>query len=116
MNTTLWRLGLLQALLLAASGPAQAGSASPCLVEAPSAVERFDEAMQAYERNHWPQAFDAFALLSEAGHANAARMVMQMHRHGPRLYGQQFPLTTLQLQRLAQIRQRNEALPIDAKR
>jgi hypothetical protein len=66
--------------------------------------EQFELALLAYERNHWPQAFDAFTVLANQGHANATRMVIQMHRHGPRLYGQQFPLTSLQLQRFAQHR------------
>lgn len=58
--------------------------------------------MQAYERNHWPQAFEAFRQLAEQGHVDAARLVMQMHWHGARLYGQRFALSPLQVQRFCQ--------------
>lgn len=71
---------------------------------------RFNDALLAYERNHWLQAFDEFTLLAEQGHADAARMAMQMHRQGPRLYGQHFALTPLQQQRFAQHRLRTQAL------
>lgn len=71
---------------------------------------QFNEALLAYERNHWLQAYDEFTLLAERGHADAARMVVQMHRHGPALYGQHFALSPLQQQRLAQQRLHAQAL------
>ena len=58
--------------------------------------KRYGDAQQAYEDNHWPQAFATFLVLATEGHADAARVVMLMHRHGPRLYGQQFAMTASQ--------------------
>ena len=66
-----------------------------------SMPDRFAEAMLAYERNHWPQAFAALVALATEGHADAARVAMLMHRHGPRLYGQHFVLTASQWALLA---------------
>lgn len=60
--------------------------------------------MQAYECNHWPQAFEALRQLAEAGHTDASRIVMQMHHHGQRLYGQPFVLTPQQRERFSQQR------------
>ncbi len=104
-------LALITTALVAASAPALAqpspASAQPAASVAASPLssqvldERFDDALQAYERNHWAQAFDAFRQLAELGHADAARLVMQMHCHGPQLYGQPFALTTVQRARLS---------------
>ena len=68
-------------------------------------ADRFDDAMQAYERNQWPQAFDALRQLAELGHSDATRLVLQMHRHGMRLYGQALALTPQQIERFSQQRQ-----------
>ena len=78
---------------------AQPRPAAALQAEAQSLVARFDDAMQAYERNHWSLAFEAFLALAEQGHVDAARLMMQMHWHGTRLYGQSFALTPLQLER-----------------
>lgn len=43
-----------------------------------------------YDSNHWPQAFAAFAALADQGHPGAARIALQMARHGPQLYGVAF--------------------------
>ena len=81
---------------------AQPTSASTSQASSRALVDRFDDAMQAYERNHWPQAFEAFLALAEQGHVDATRLVMQMHWHGARLYGQRFALTALQMERFSQ--------------
>ena len=84
------------------------GALAPIATAAPPAgtgpgasPEAFDEALQIYERNHWLQAFDAFRRLAGQGHAGAARMVVQMHRLGPGLYGQHFALPLDELDALA---------------
>lgn len=94
--------------VLALAGVATLGAVAPVATAAPldAAVpvapeEAFDEALQFYERNHWLQAFDAFRRLAGQGHAGAARMVVQMHRLGPRLYGQHFALSVDELHTFA---------------
>ena len=94
-------LGLASALSLCAIGPALAqtptGATAAAEVSTPEALNhRHAEALQAYERNHWPQAFSAFMVLANQGHAESARVVLLMHRHGPGLYGQDFALTASQ--------------------
>jgi hypothetical protein len=59
----------------------------------------FVQALEAYERNHWSAAFEAFAALADAGHAEAARVALQMLRFGPPLYGQRFEAPALRQQR-----------------
>lgn len=71
-----------------------------------SMQDRFDAAMQDYERSHWAQAFEAFVQLGAEGQAEAANVALLMHRFGPGLYGQHFALTALQRQTLAQVSQR----------
>ena len=93
---------LVSAGLIGAGTPVVAQPAPASAARAQALDERFDDAMQAYERNHWPQAFQAFQQLAEQGHVDAARLVMQMHRHGNRLYGQGFALGPLQVQRICQ--------------
>ncbi len=66
-----------------ASAPAQAEQAS-------LDDSAFAEALDAYERNHWPRAFQALAELADGGHAEAARWAWLMVRHGPALYHQHF--------------------------
>jgi len=97
-------LAWITAALIGAGSPALAQPAPAAAAQAsPQALNyRFDEAMQEYERNHWPQAFEAFRQLAEQGHVDAARLVLQMHWQGARLYGQRFALNRLQMQRLCQ--------------
>jgi hypothetical protein len=61
----------------------------------PTAAEQaasgdFAAAMQMYERNQWPQAFAALARLADLGHAEAARIALQMWQWGPVLYSTDF--------------------------
>lgn len=86
-----WTAAVLAALAVLAA-PAQADPAA-----------EFDTAMAAYERNHWTQAFAAFARLGDAGHAQAARVALQMWRHGPALYGREFDATPAQRQQWARL-------------
>lgn len=75
----LWLAGALSALAPAAWAQATAGDALA-----------FTVAMEAYRNNHWPQSYAQLASLADRGHVEAARIASQMHRWGPRLYGQHF--------------------------
>ncbi len=97
-------LGTTVLCVTGASTLGQPAAASPTQAAIQTLADRFDAAMQAYERNQWPQAFDALRQLAELGHADASRVVMQMHQHGLQLYGQQFALTAGQLARFSQQR------------
>jgi hypothetical protein len=55
-----------------------------------AADARTGEARIAYENGHYARAFELFAGLADAGHAEAARITLQMHRFGPALFGQRF--------------------------
>jgi len=88
---------LAWALALAAGGaPAQ-----PALDTTMS--RDFDEAFAAYERNHWPEAYRAMSALAERGNADAARIAVQMWRHGPKLYGQSFTASKAQVEDWTQL-------------
>lgn len=62
--------------------------------ETPESDAPLEQAMAAYETNHWQKAFSALALLADAGHGAAARVALLMARHGPALYRDRFELTT----------------------
>lgn len=85
-------LALAAALTAAAPAVAADGSA------------RFDAAMLAYERNHWTEAYAVLAALGDEGHAEAARIALQMWRYGQPLYGMRFAASTAQVQRWVGIR------------
>lgn len=53
--------------------------------------------MAAFETNHWVQSYEMLARLADGGHAEAARISVQMHRWGPRLYGRHFHARATQL-------------------
>ena len=61
----------------------------------PATVE-FDAALEAYEINHWPEAYRAMSRLADGGNAEAARVALQMKRFGPALYGHRFEATPYQ--------------------
>lgn len=77
-----------------------------CLAQTPGSLpnatetaRQFDQAIEAYEHCRWLQSFNALASLADRGHAEATRIVMQMQRFGPALYGQQFAMTPEQGER-----------------
>ncbi len=72
--------------------PAQATETTP--TESP-----FDQAMDAYERNHWGVAFNGLAALADAGHGEAARMAWLMSRHGTTLFRTQLDADPARRQR-----------------
>jgi len=68
-----------------------AAACCPAIVLAQStetspAATPYDQAMDAYERNHWGRAFDSLAALADAGHGEAARLAWLMSRYGVALY------------------------------
>lgn len=80
------RTQLKAAALLAACflvSPARAG-------EEGAGADTFARAMHAYAHDHYGQAFADLSPLADRGHAEAARIVWLMHRHGLQLYGQHF--------------------------
>jgi hypothetical protein len=71
-------------LLLA--GWAVLGAAGACAGQA----DDFEQAMQAYERNHWAAAYAGLSALADQGHAPSARLALLMVRFGPQLYASRF--------------------------
>jgi hypothetical protein len=110
-SLTTRRAAVAAALCVAATlALAQAGrphdAASPAQTTATAADEtdgeseaRFQEAMLAYERNHWSLAFLLLSALADSGHPESARIALQMWRHGPRLYRSEFNVGTRQIER-----------------
>ena len=60
------------------------------LTAAEATAVHFDAAMLHLERCQWPQAFQRFAALADAGHDQAARIALLMQAHGTRLFGGRF--------------------------
>lgn len=73
--------------LVAAAGGVQAQAVAPSTP--PTVAQRFDAALEAYERNHWVEAHAPLSALADAGHPEAARMALQMRQYGPALYGRE---------------------------
>lgn len=69
-------------------------------LQADSQVQRLvQEAHAHYDDGHYAQAWSAFARAADCGHADAARVALQMWQHGPALYGQRFSAGPRQLTR-----------------
>jgi hypothetical protein len=51
----------------------------------------FRAAQEEYEANHWAAAYAGFVAAAALGHCEAARIALQMRRHGPVLYGVALP-------------------------
>jgi hypothetical protein len=83
LATALARAALLGALFAGIT----AGAQTPAAIDTAAA---FDNALVAYERNHWDSAYAAFTALADQGHPEAARLALQMWRHGPGLYRRRF--------------------------
>lgn len=96
----------LATLFGGASAVAQAGPAGVEAAQNTSNAglrERFDDAMSAYERNHWLQAYGSFVELAHLAHAEAARVSLQMWRYGQALYGTPFVASLHQLEQWARM-------------
>ncbi len=64
-----------------------------------------DDAWVDYERCHWREAFQTFAILADAGDSEAARMALAMARHGALLYQQNFEVAAQRLESWRRVRQ-----------
>jgi len=60
---------------------------------------RLRMAMQAYEAQQWPQAYEQLSAAADAGDPGAARVATLMVRQGPLLFGQRFDVSPERLQR-----------------
>lgn len=58
-----------------------------------SAQTPFVNAMEAYEQNHWVEAFQGLSRLADKGDTEAARIALQMAKYGTALYKTVFPIT-----------------------
>ena len=70
---------------------------SPHWLTAPLAdddADRFGQALAAYANNDWAQAYAILGALADEGHRESARLALQMARHGQRLFGLRFELST----------------------
>ena len=81
--------------LLAVAGGVQAQAVAPTIP--PTAAQQFDAALEAYERNHWSEAYAALSALADGGYPEAARMALQMRQYGPALYGREFVASAVQV-------------------
>jgi hypothetical protein len=90
------RRGAIYAVAALAAGIAGASFAQSVPATRQSAFAR---AMADYERQHFAAAYQAFWLLADQGHAEAARIALLMAAHGPRLYGQRFAIGEVQRDR-----------------
>ncbi len=72
---------------------------------------RFRTAMEAYEAQQWPQAYEQLSAAADAGDAAAARVATMMARQGPLLFGQRFDVSPERLQRWDQA-MRGQAVPL----
>ena len=68
-----------------------------------AADARLEDALVAYERNHWDEAYAVFSELADAGHRESARIALQMWRHGRTLYGTGFVAGPEQVRRWSAI-------------
>ena len=90
------RRGAICAVAVLAAGIAGASRAQ----STPAAQQgAFARAMTDYERQHFAAAYQAFWLLADQGHPEAARIALLMAAHGPRLYSQRFAIGEVQRDR-----------------
>lgn len=60
---------------------------------------RFQRALCAYERNHWPASYEELSALADEGYGPAARMAVLMARLGTPLYATRFEAAEARKQR-----------------
>lgn len=81
---------VMLSLVLTPATPASAQTGAPVVDTKVSADARYDAARDQYEIGHFQLAFAEFAALADGGHCEAARMALQMLRHGKSLYATEF--------------------------
>jgi len=88
------RLLALMAAAAVPAGTATAGEAAA--VPTAEQARDFRLALDDYEGNRWPEAYAAFALLADQGHAPAAGLALHMLGGGVQRYGLRFEASAAQ--------------------
>lgn len=78
-------------------------AAAPLWARADGAAAEFDQALVHYEIGHYADAYRTLARLADSGHADAARIALQMWRHGRALYFMSFDASADQVERWAKL-------------
>jgi hypothetical protein len=96
------RAALITAALLAIAHPAVVGGATADRQnDAIAQTDRspLDLGQEHYEAGRYAEAYAQFARLADCGQREAARLALQMRRHGRKLYGMDFAASAEQLDR-----------------
>jgi len=96
-RTVRWMDGAAQVLIGATAVVAVCIALAGARPESPSV--RLRAAMESYQAQQWPQAYEEFAALADGGNASAARVAAMMARQGPVLFGQRFDVSPERLAR-----------------
>ena len=96
-RTVRWMDGAAQVLIGATAVVAVCMALAGARPESPSG--RLRVAMESYQAQQWPQAYEDFAALADHGDAPAARVAAMMVRQGPQLFGQRFDVSPERLAR-----------------
>lgn len=65
--------------------------------------EGFSEAARHYQTMRWSEAYGHFSRLANRGEADAARVALFMHQHGPQLYGSDWHASDEEVQAWTQL-------------
>ena len=71
--------------------------------------QKLQNAVEAYEKNYWVDAFTIYAYLADTGNAEAARIAYLMWRHGISLYKNEFNATPEQVENWRRIFKSNQS-------
>ena len=96
-RTVKWMDGAAQVLIGATAVVAVCMALAGARPESPTV--RYRAAMESYQAQQWPQAYEEFAALADGGSASAARVAAMMARQGPVLFGQRFEVSAERLAR-----------------
>ena len=96
-RTVRWMDGAAQVLIGATAVVAVCVALAGARPESPAV--RYRVAMESYQAQQWPQAYEALATLADGGNASAARVAAMMARQGPVLFGQSFEVSPERLAR-----------------
>jgi len=96
-RTVRWMDGAAQVLIGATAVVAVCVALAGPRAESPAV--RYRAAMESYQAQQWPQAYEALSTLADDGNASAARVAAMMVRQGPQLFGQRFDVSPERLAR-----------------
>lgn len=103
--------------VLAASLASVNASAQTASVVAAASPVPFEEALELYDECKWSAAYERFAERADRGDAEAARIVLYMHRYGKTLYATNWYASQPQIDRWTRLAaQRMQALAMQASR